>query len=119
VGFLFKMLHLDSRGRISLEMVNREEKVQGIETTFNGLLKKYFGSEKVQVNLANAPTVRSLLDNLCNSSEHHQRVFDAHGEVKSDITILKNGRNIVFLEGLDTKLNEGDKIAIFPPICGG
>ena len=114
-----EMLHLGSRGRMSLKVVNREEKVQGIEITFNGLLKKYFKPAKLKVDSTNAPTIRSLLENLCISSEHRQRVFDAHGEVKSDITILKNGRNIVFLEGVETKLNEGDKVAIFPPICGG
>ena len=35
------------------------------------------------------------------------------------ILILVNGRNIVFLDGLNTKLVEGDVIAISPPIAGG
>ncbi len=35
------------------------------------------------------------------------------------ILILLNGRNIIFLDGLKTKLKEGDVIAISPPIAGG
>jgi sulfur-carrier protein len=100
-------------------MSTKEERAQDIEIAFNGLLNKYFRSDKVQSNFANIPTIRSLLEKLCVSSEHRQRIFEADGNVRSDITILKNGRNIVFLEGLDTGLNGGDKVAIFPPVCGG
>ena len=35
------------------------------------------------------------------------------------ILILVNGRNINFLDGLNTKLAEGDVVAITPPIGGG
>lgn len=96
-----------------------KEEVNGIEIAFNGLLKKFFRSGKVQSNFANIPSIRSLLEKLCVSSEHRQRIFDTEGNVRNDITILKNGRNIVFLEGLDTGLNGGDKVTIFPPVCGG
>jgi molybdopterin synthase sulfur carrier subunit len=33
--------------------------------------------------------------------------------------ILKNGRNIHFLSGLDTQLDDGNLIALFPPVAGG
>ena len=32
---------------------------------------------------------------------------------------MVNGRNISFLNGLETKIKENDKIAIFPPGAGG
>lgn len=35
------------------------------------------------------------------------------------ILVLVNGRNIMFLDGLKTKLKEGDVVAISPPIAGG
>jgi len=36
-----------------------------------------------------------------------------------DVNVLKNGRNIHFLNGLETPLSEGDVIALFPPAAGG
>lgn len=35
------------------------------------------------------------------------------------ILVLVNGRNILFLNGFNTPLQEGDVIAISPPIAGG
>ncbi|MHA1264429.1 MAG: MoaD family protein [Candidatus Helarchaeota archaeon] len=35
------------------------------------------------------------------------------------ILVLLNGRNINFLNGLETKLSDGDVIAISPPLAGG
>ena len=42
-----------------------------------------------------------------------------NGQFKKWMLILLNGRNIRFLEGMDTKLNDGDVIAISPPMAGG
>ena len=40
-------------------------------------------------------------------------------KLKENIKILKNGRNIEFLDGLETDLQDGDKVAIFPLVGGG
>ena len=37
----------------------------------------------------------------------------------SSLIILLNGRNIRMLKGLETNVNDGDEIAIFPPGAGG
>jgi molybdopterin synthase sulfur carrier subunit len=41
------------------------------------------------------------------------------GQVRRTFLILVDGRDIAFLEGLRTKLKEGDTIAFFPPVAGG
>ena len=50
-----------------------------------------------------------------------EKLFKSNGmeEKCKFLNILVNGRNIELLEGLQTKLSEEDKIAIFPPIGGG
>lgn len=49
----------------------------------------------------------------------NKELFDETGELKKYVNILKNGRNIHFLDGLGTVLEEDDLIAIFPPSGGG
>lgn len=47
-------------------------------------------------------------------------VYDANdGEVKGFLQFLINGRSASTLDGLDTKLEDGDVLAIVPPVGGG
>jgi len=41
------------------------------------------------------------------------------GEVRSFLQLLVNGRNVLSFEGLNTKLSNGDVLAIIPPVGGG
>ena len=41
------------------------------------------------------------------------------GKLKKGFIILVNGKNIVHLEGLGTRVGVADKMAIFPPAGGG
>ena len=69
-----------------------------------------------------AETVGELLDKFL--AEYHNSLettlYDPDTKKLRDfILILLNGRNIIFLDGLKTKLKEGDVVAISPPIAGG
>jgi len=47
-------------------------------------------------------------------------VYDAKtGEVKGFLQFLINGRSASSLEGLSTRLADGDVLAIIPPVGGG
>lgn len=48
-----------------------------------------------------------------------QRLFDESGELRPYIAIYVNGKNINSLDGLDTKLKDGDEVLILPTIGGG
>lgn len=45
--------------------------------------------------------------------------FEEDGSPREYISILKNGQDIVHLEGLDTLVGESDRISLFPPVAGG
>ena len=46
-------------------------------------------------------------------------IFSSPGVLFDQVNILENGRNIRFLNYLDTLLHDGDIIALFPPAGGG
>lgn len=47
-------------------------------------------------------------------------VYDGEtGEVKDFLSFLINGRSASTLNGLNTKLTDGDVLAIIPPVGGG
>ncbi|MGY5857773.1 MAG: ubiquitin-like small modifier protein 1 [Candidatus Thorarchaeota archaeon] len=74
---------------------------------------------KMEIELQEDATVSHLLDILLIDSKIKEHMLDEKGEVKSDITIMQNGREIKFLDGLDTILNPDDEIQIFPVVAGG
>ena len=67
----------------------------------------------------------NILDDIINQfmKEHGKELrrsfVDPAGNLESHIVILVNGRNYLFLDGLNTKLKDGDEIVISPPLIGG
>jgi len=64
-------------------------------------------------------TVRDAISALCVENETlREAIFD--GDVlMPHVRVMINGRDIELAEGLDTRLQGGEQIAIFPPIAGG
>jgi molybdopterin synthase sulfur carrier subunit len=72
-----------------------------------------------RVNLKDGAEVEGLLDALCSAhGELRAMLFDEAG-LRDDVNILVNGRNIAALNGIKTKLAEGDEVALFPAAIGG
>ena len=67
----------------------------------------------------------SILDDVVNQfmKEYGKKLrksfVDPAGNLESHVVILVNGRNYLFLDGLKTKLKDGDHIVISPPLVGG
>ncbi len=75
--------------------------------------------KEANADLAEGANVDDLLRLLC--SEHEglgARLFD-NEELKEDVNILVNGKNIASLKGLETELREGDEVVLFPAAIGG
>ncbi|MBS3787251.1 MoaD family protein [Candidatus Bipolaricaulota bacterium] len=70
-----------------------------------------------------AETLEDLIDMLTKEYEGLQNTLLNHAnsglEIKSGVTVMLNGRNVRFLDGLDTELSNEDTVAIFPPVGGG
>ena len=86
-------------------------------------LKKAMGDESVlEIEMENA-TIREVLSGLSKrfGRDFSDLIFDEKTKGLSDhIRVLVNGRHYKHLPNrLDTELEEGDEIALFPPLAGG
>lgn len=41
------------------------------------------------------------------------------GDLKPQINVLKDGREVLHLDGVETTLGDGDTLSVFPPVAGG
>lgn len=68
-----------------------------------------------------AATVGEALDALL--ADHPalaDRVRDDDGTVHDHVNVLRNGTDVTATDaGLDAELEEGDELALFPPVSGG
>ncbi|TFH09750.1 MAG: MoaD family protein [Candidatus Thorarchaeota archaeon] len=74
---------------------------------------------KIEFDLVDGATISHLLEELFLDSKIKKHLLDDRGNLNSNITILKNGREIKFLDGIETLLESGDEISIFPLVAGG
>ena len=90
-----------------------------IGVKFYAGFRELFGDREKDLELPDGANIQDLLDLLCDSDERRQRILDPSGEVRSRVVILKNGKQIQSLDGVQTSLEAGDTIAMFPPLGGG
>jgi len=87
-------------------------------------LREIVGKKEELVKLAGDKdaTIEKLLKLLSKryGKSFAEYVYDVKtGEVKSLLQFLVNGRSASTLEGMNTKLKNGDVLAIIPPVGGG
>ena len=67
-------------------------------------------------------TVEKVLKRLVElyGKDFVEYVYDREtGEIQSYLTLLVNGKSTATLEGMRTRLTDGDVLAILPPVGGG
>jgi sulfur-carrier protein len=83
-------------------------------------LREIVGASEQELSVPEGQTVGGVLGVLCDAHPALRgKIFDPAGELKPYIIILKNGRNIASLQKLDTAIDAGDVVALFPPVAGG
>jgi molybdopterin synthase sulfur carrier subunit len=65
-------------------------------------------------------TAREALKSL---GEQHagllEKVLDEHGEIRQFVNLFLGENDLKQLDGLDTRLSEGDVLSIIPAVAGG
>lgn len=81
------------------------------------VLREVAGTSRLAVE---ASSVQDVLSHLVRTYEGlGNRLLTPAGELREDVAVLVNGRNVRFLQGLDTSLAAGDTVTLIPPVAGG
>lgn len=91
-----------------------------IRIQFFGLLRLLLRKESVELPSEPGDTVGRVLERaektLTGPIIHK---LAAGGVLNAGTIILVNRRNVLHLQGLETPVNDGDTVALFPPGAGG
>jgi molybdopterin synthase sulfur carrier subunit len=91
-----------------------------IRTTMG--LKQIIGQYDVSLSVEDGATVAGMLELLADryGDELAEQIFEPQGRIPhASLMIMVNGRNIAFLNRLDTALKDGDELTILPLVGGG
>ncbi|WP_069808380.1 ubiquitin-like small modifier protein 1 [Vulcanisaeta thermophila] len=86
-----------------------------------GVLYELVGSFKVELDVPNDTTIRGLIGILAQTFNPKitDVLLDNEGKLRGDYAVLINGKAIEWVNGLDTRLSDGDEVVILPPAEGG
>ena len=83
-------------------------------------LRELAGDRTVEVPLPDGATVRDILAGLIQARPAlASHVLDSEGQVLRYVGVFVDGRDIRYLQGLDTPVRPENQVYIFPPTAGG
>ncbi|WP_088032744.1 ubiquitin-like small modifier protein 1 [Evansella clarkii] len=78
------------------------------------------GGKKVELKVDGGQEIQAVLDELIERfPPMEEELFTPDKQIKPMVHVFINGRNIIHLNGLETKVSDEDQIALFPPVAGG
>ena len=92
-----------------------------IKTRFLGALRHDAGAGEITLNVKDDIPIAEMLKEITRElPELNQSLNDQkHEELKTNALILVNGKEISVLDGLETKLKDGDELVLVPVVHGG
>jgi molybdopterin synthase sulfur carrier subunit len=87
-----------------------------LELRFFATFREAVGQKTLECDYPEGTTVGDVLTDLV--EEYEMDLFE-DGDLRPQLSIMKNGKDVVHLDGVDTRLADGDTLSVFPPVAGG
>lgn len=83
-------------------------------------LRDIVGAKEMTVPFRDGQTVRELLDSIAEiHPELGREIMTDDGELTGMVHVMVHGRNIQWLDGLETTIKADDILVLMPPSAGG
>ena len=91
-----------------------------LELRFFATFRAAVGQKEVTREIDADATVGSVLAALeADHPDLEGELLDDDGDIRPQLSVLRNGREVVHLSGTETALEDGDRLSVFPPVAGG
>jgi molybdopterin synthase sulfur carrier subunit len=91
-----------------------------LELKFFATFRAIVGQKTAERTVDDGATVRDVLADLEGEfPDMADRLLDEDGDIRPQLSVLKNGREVSHMDGAATALEDGDTLSIFPPVAGG
>ncbi|WP_137284750.1 ubiquitin-like small modifier protein 1 [Halorussus salinisoli] len=87
-----------------------------LELRFFANFREAVGQKTLEREYPDDTTVGDVLHDL--ADEYGLDLFE-DGDLRTQLSVMKNGKDVVHIEGVDTRLDDGDTLSVFPPVAGG
>ena len=85
-------------------------------------LQEVIGQRETELDLPQGTSLKGLLSHMVGAwgERLSERLFKEGTEkLMPRVRVLVNGRDMEFVQGLETVLQDGDVVHLFPPVSGG
>ncbi|MCF8008878.1 MAG: MoaD/ThiS family protein [Halanaerobiales bacterium] len=91
-----------------------------VKVKFHSLFKLNLKSAGINYYIDQPISIEELIKKLDNDFEGYfsEKLLDT-GQIKPGSIILINGKNVLHIDKLDTLIEDGDNVTLFPPSAGG
>ncbi|WP_439027518.1 ubiquitin-like small modifier protein 1 [Haloarchaeobius sp. DT45] len=90
-----------------------------LELRFFANFREAVGQKTISREYAEGETVGAVLTALEAEFGGLEGELLEDGEIRPQLSVLKNGRDVVHMNGAATTLEDGDTLSVFPPVAGG
>ena len=82
-------------------------------------LMKYYVDDLLEVQVTGSTVSQAISDLTTQYPTIKTHIVDNQGKLRRHVNLFVNKENINILDGLDTTIEESDKIILMPSISGG
>lgn len=89
-----------------------------VKVKYFAYFRELFGTKERDISLSPPAPIRDLLDRICDTPARRAELFDGE-RLKAHIVVMIDGTALPAATGLETTLEDGVVVSVFPLMGGG